>query len=84
MKSNIIKDYFEPSKIMFTAMLNDYFDPTFILTPLFFSKVFCMICERLISHRAMAPPPISIFGSPLERRGKAAIISRLVLHVQFN
>jgi hypothetical protein len=28
----------------------------------------------------MAPPPISIFGSQLEQRGKAAIISRLVLH----
>ena len=67
------------------AMLYHYFEPTSILNLLLFlPNIFCMLYERLNSHRAMAPPPISIFGSPLEQRGKAAIISRLVLHVQLN
>ncbi len=58
MKSNIIKDYLEPSKIEFMAIFINYFEPTSNLNPLFFSKNFCMLRERLISHRAMAPPPI--------------------------
>ena len=81
MKSKLIKDYLEPSKNKFTAMLNDYFDPNSFLTPLDFWKAAVILMEMAHdSHRAMGPPPISIFGSPLEQRGKAAIISRLVLH----
>ena len=62
-------------------MLNDYFEPNFFLTPLDFWKATIILMKMALdSHREMAPPPISIFVSPLEQRGKAAIISRLVLH----
>ena len=58
MKSNIIKDYYEPSKTMFTAMLNDYFEPNYFLTPLDFWKAAIILLEMALdSHRAMAPPP---------------------------
>ena len=58
MKSKLIKDYYEPSKAMVTAMLNDYFDPKTFLTPLDFWKVAVILMEMAHdSHRAMAPPP---------------------------
>ncbi len=58
MKSKLIKDYCEPSKIKFMAMLNDYLEPTSILTPLALSGIVCILSKRHIGHRAMAPPPI--------------------------
>lgn len=58
MKSKLIKDFCEPSKIKFMAMLNDYLEPTSILTPLVLTRIFCILSKRHISHRAMAPPLI--------------------------
>lgn len=58
MKSKLIKDYCEPSKIKFMATLNDYLEPTSILTLLAFTRIFCILSKRHIGHRAMAPPPI--------------------------
>lgn len=59
MKSKLIKDYYEPSKTMVTAMLNDYFEPSFPLNPLgFFMDYLYNMEKALISQRVMAPPPI--------------------------
>ena len=46
MKSNIIKDYLEPSKNKFTAMLNDYFEPTFNLNHLLLPKIICILVSN--------------------------------------
>ena len=55
MKSKLIKDYLEPSKNKFMAMLNDYYDPNLFLTPLDFWKVAIILMEMAFdSHRAMA------------------------------